>query len=218
MEAGFWHERWQNNEIGFHQQSVNPYLLRHWSRLQLEPGARVLVPCCGKTLDLLWLKEQGFDVQGVEISPVAVEAFFAENNLQPDISERDAYYISAIKDLQVICGDFFSLTAEDVEGVDAVYDRAAMIAMPAEMRKTYCRHLQTITDRQVPILLVTLEYSEAEMQGPPFSVSETEINEHYGQDYQVHVLETADILDDEPFFQQRGLSRLQERIYMLTPH
>jgi len=217
MEPGFWHQRWQSNEIGFHQDRVNHYLQRYWPRLQLETGARVLVPCCGKSLDLLWLKEQGFDVQGVEISPIAVEAFFAENNLQPAISEHDNYSISAIDDLQILCGDFFSVTADDIEGVDAVYDRAAMIAMPPEMRQAYCRHLQTITDRRIPVLLVTLEYPVAEMQGPPFSVNEQEIHEHYGNDYRVSVLETMDILAKEPRFQQKGLSRLQERAYLILP-
>jgi thiopurine S-methyltransferase len=218
MKQEFWFERWHNNKIGFHQQTVNPYLQRHWSRMQLQPGTRVLVPCCGKSLDLLWLKDQGFDVQGVEISPVAVEAFFAENNLHPDISEWETCTISAIDNLQLVCGDFFKLTAADVEGVEAVYDRAAMIAMPAEMRLAYCRHLQTITHKKVPILLVTLEYPQDEMQGPPFSVTEAEVQANYAQDYTVSVLENEDILANDVFFQEKGLSRLQERIYLLTPH
>ena len=176
-----------------------------------------LTPFCGKSLDMLWLKDQGFDVLGIEISPIAVESFFAENHLQPVISEHENCSISAVDDLQILCGDFFDMGMDDIEGVEAVYDRAAMIAMPPEMRASYCLHLQTITDRRIPILLVTLEYSETEMQGPPFSVNEQEIREHYENDYRVSVLDTMDILADEPRFQQRGLSRLQERVYLLMP-
>lgn len=217
MEPGFWHQRWQNNEIGFHQDRVNSFLQLYWPQLQLGPGTRVLVPCCGKSLDMLWLKDQGFDVLGIEISPIAVESFFAENHLQPAISEHENCSISAVDGLQILCGDFFNMVADDIEGVEAVYDRASMIAMPPEMRASYCQHLQAITDRRIPILLVTLEYPETEMQGPPFSVSEQEIREHYENDYRVSVLESKDILADEPRFQQRGLSRLQERVYLLTP-
>jgi thiopurine S-methyltransferase len=218
MDLDFWHERWQNNETGFHQETINPYMQRNWSRLQLPPAAAVLVPCCGKSKDLLWLREQGCMVQGVEISPLAVDAFFSENDLQPEITEQGDYRIATIAGLQLYCGDFFKLTAADVKGISAVFDRAAMIAMPAEMRQSYCRHLQTITNKQVPILLVTLEYPEGEMQGPPFSVTEEEINDCYAENYTVLVLETEDILADNDFFKERGLTRLQERVYLLTPH
>lgn len=217
MEQDFWHQRWHNNEIGFHQETVNPYLLQYWPRMQLQPGARVLIPCCGKSLDLLWLHEQGFDVMGVEISTLAVAAFFTDHQLQAKNTEQGGYRISSMNRLQLYCGDFFQLTATDVNGVAAVYDRGSMVAMPAEMRRDYCNHLQEITNKQVPILLVTLDYPETEMQGPPFSISENEIHSTYANDYEIVILETQDILTDEPFFQDKGLTRLQERAYILSP-
>jgi len=217
MELDFWHDRWKNNEIGFHQETINPYLQRYWSRLDLKQGDRVFVPCCGKSKDLIWLLQQGLYVQGVEISAQAVDAFFKENNLQPNIDEQGAFQTSSVEGLALACGDFFQLTSADVDGVAAVYDRAAMIAMPAAMRRSYCQHLQAITNKQVPILLVTLEYPEGEMQGPPFSVTEQEVHDMYAGDYAVLVLETEDILADNDFFRERGLTRLQERVYLLTP-
>lgn len=217
MEQEFWHDRWSNNEIGFHQDDINPYLKRYWPQLNLNPGAQVWVPCCGKSLDLLWLKEQGFDVKGIEISPLAVAAFFKENDLKADDVVKGDFRISSIEGLQLYCGDFFKLSSTVINGIDAIYDRASMIAMPVEMRRKYCQHLQNITDRKVPILLVTLEYPANEMEGPPFSVNEDEVREHYAVGYHITVLETNEIIADNPYFQERGLSRLQERSYLLTP-
>lgn len=218
MEQEFWHNRWNNNEIGFHQETVNPYLQRYWSRLQLKHNAAVLVPCCGKSLDLLWLKEQGMHVKGIEISPLAVDAFFAENKLSGKSVQQGKFKVTAIDKLELLCGDFFNLTEVDLNGISVIYDRASMIAMPLAMRRSYCQHLQVITAKKIPIFLVTLEYNENEMQGPPFSITEEEVREIYSSDYMITVLETAEILDGNDYFKERGLTRLQERCYWLMPN
>ena len=217
MESEFWHQRWQSNEIGFHKATVNPYLSTHWQRLALEQGSRVFVPCCGKSLDLLWLAQQGHAVVGSEISPLAVEAFLSENGLTADIQSQGPFTIYATGRLDIYCGDLFDLSAEVIGTIDAVYDRAAMIAMPPAMRSDYCRQLRQLTNDRAPILLVTMEYPQAEMQGPPFSVDKDEVLSIYGHDYQITHCETQDILDQESRFREKGVSRMAEHVFTLLP-
>jgi len=216
MEKEFWHKRWGNNEIGFHQADINPYLKQCWSQLALSKG-RVLVPCCGKSQDMMWLVEQDFQVFGVEISAMAVEAFFNENALKALIQERGEFSSWENNNIQLLCGDFFALTAADVNDVVAVYDRASMIAMPAEMRQRYCMHLKTILPPTASIFLVTMEYPQEDMDGPPFSVSDEELRQHYESQFTVRHVENRDIIDRESYFKEKGLNSLVENVYLITP-
>ena len=155
MELSFWQQRWQENKIGFHLNSVNPLLIKYLEKLQLGPGQQIFVPLCGKSLDLIWLAEQGYRVMGIELSQVAVDAFFAENNLEPYKVKRGelTFYQSGL--ITLVSGDFYQLTASQMVNVAAVYDRASLVALPEKMRLAYCEHLNQICAMQ-PRLIVTL--------------------------------------------------------------
>jgi thiopurine S-methyltransferase len=215
MNKEFWLERWERAEIGFHQNDVNPYLLRYWK--ELHPGVgEVFVPLCGKSLDMLWLRQQGCKVLGVELSPIAVRDFFAENGMGLTHSSSGQFDFCEADGIRILCGDFFDLTKEDVAQVGVVYDRASLIALPLEMRERYARHLADILPPTTQILLITVDYPQAEMQGPPFAVSVGEVEALYGKYAEVRLLAQEDVLAQNPRFQQRGVSRMQENIFLLT--
>ncbi|MGD8569397.1 MAG: thiopurine S-methyltransferase [Gammaproteobacteria bacterium] len=216
MQQDFWLERWQEGQIGFHQDRINGYLTRYFARTGAQQGGTVLVTLCGKSLDMLWLREQGFHVVGVEISPLAVEAFFDENKLQPEITSSGKFQRYHADDITLLCGDFFDLTAADIGDVAAVYDRASLIALPPEMRTNYADHLTRLVPRGTRVLLVTMEYPQEEMQGPPFSVRESEVHGLYDNNFEVECLESIDVLAENPRFKERGLSEMIERTFLLT--
>lgn len=185
MEHHFWLERWEQNQIGFHQAEINEYLSNHWQELGLAPGAPVLVPLCGKSLDMLWLRDQGHPVFGIELSEKAVAAFFEENAIAPEIERRAAYVDYRAEALRLRVGDFFALGSEDVQGIGAVYDRASLIALPPEMRRDYVNHMAELLSSGAHILLITMEYPEGTLDGPPFSVTEEEVHELYATHFQI---------------------------------
>ena len=215
MQAEFWHQRWAANQIGFHQSHASPYLQRFWPELAVGEGARVLVPLCGKSLDLLWLAEQGHRVLGVELSEKAVQAFFSEQQLEPVITQRGAFKVYGCEGIELWCGDFFALRAEDVADCTALYDRAALIALPCELRERYVQHLAQILSPGCRGLLVTLDYPQEQMDGPPFAVAADEVRRLLEPDWQVQALETADVLGENWRFLKRGLTRLDEAVYRL---
>lgn len=218
MQAEFWHQRWAANQIGFHQPHANPYLQRFWPELAVEHGARVLVPLCGKSLDLLWLAEQGYRVLGVELSEKAVQEFFSEQQLEPVISQRGAFKVYGCEGVELWCGDFFALRAEDVADCTAFYDRAALIALPPEMRERYARHLDSLLPARCTGLLITLDYDQAKIDGPPFSVPDEEVQRLLAQSWILEILQTCDVLKGSLKFEQRGVERLEERVYKLARH
>ncbi len=215
MEADFWLERWQSKQIGFHQDEVNRHLERHWPGLGLAPGSRVLVPLCGKSRDLLWLAAQGHAVTGVELSEIAVRDFFAENGLEPLVRELGPFREWRCDEIRILQGDFFDLDGRLLGAVAGVYDRAALVALPARMRGRYVAHLYRLLRRGTRVLLVSMEYPQEEMEGPPFSVSAEEIRERYGAGFIVEALDRVDILDENPRFRERGLSSLVETLFRL---
>lgn len=217
MEPGFWHERWENNLIGFHLDEVNPHLKTHWSALEMKPGARVLVPLCGKSLDLIWLAEQGYEVIGVEVSPIAVKDFFAEHHLRATRIENARCDIWRGESITLLCGDLFELTVEDVGHIDAVYDRASLIALPPAMRRRYVQTLEHLVPGHAPHLLITLDYDADKMDGPPFAVSEDEVHELYVERYRIDCLQSDEVLSDNERFAERGLDWLRESVYRLLP-
>jgi thiopurine S-methyltransferase len=216
MDREFWQARWATGQIGFHQDRVNPYLQRHWPELALPSATRVLVPLCGKSLDLLWLAEQGYRVLGVELAQRAVEDFFAEQRLQPQVSQQDGFEIYRAGAIELWCGDFFALSAGHLAGCSALYDRAALIALPADMRLRYAAHLQAILAPGSRGLLVTLDYAQAQMDGPPFAVSNAEVHRLLAEGWQLQLLEECDVLDENRRFRERGLQGLDERVYRLV--
>ncbi|WP_207281380.1 thiopurine S-methyltransferase [Pseudomonas sp. FW300-N2F2] len=215
MEPEFWHKRWSSNQIGFHLPEVNPYLRHFWPQLGLERGSRVLVPLCGKSLDLLWLAHQGYSVLGVELSEKAATDFFLEHQLEPSVSEEGVFKVFRAADIEIRCGDFFALDREDVADCTALYDRAALIALPAPMREQYAVHLQRILPNGVG-LLITLDYHQDEMPGPPFSVGNDEVQRLLGDAWRLEILQEQDVLGESWKFLQAGVTRLDERVYRIS--
>ncbi|WP_130903332.1 thiopurine S-methyltransferase [Pseudomonas sp. Sample_23] len=216
MQPEFWYKKWDSNQIGFHQAEANPYLQRYWPELAIAPSARVLVPLCGKSLDLLWLAGQGHQVIGVELAEKAVEEFFSEHQLQPQISDKGAFKVYRTVAFELWCGDFFALTAEDVAGCTALYDRAALIALPDAMRQRYAEHLQQLLAPEMKGLVITLDYDQSQIPGPPFAVSDDEAQRLLGQGWQLEKLEERDILAESPKFLQGGVEWLVERVYRVS--
>lgn len=217
MRARFWHDRWQQNQIGFHQDAINDHLQQFWSRLKVAAESWVFVPLCGKSRDMLWLRSQGYRVLGIELSPIAVKDFFAENNLNPTITPVGQFERWEADGLVILLGDFFQLSAEDIAHCHAIYDRASLIAMPADMRLTYAQHMNRIAPAHVPTLLITLEYDQSITSGPPFAVLSEEVAQHYGAHYQIESLAKVDVSDEMSGLKNRGVTVIEEQVYLLTP-
>lgn len=215
MNPEFWLQKWQDHAIGFHQAEINNHLRTFWQQLNLAADSRVFVPLCGKSLDLLWLCQQGHHVLGVELSPLAVDDFFTENAIDHTQFVRDCFKCRETKRLTFLQGDFFNLMPEHVAEVAGVFDRAALVALPAELRQQYVQHLKRILPNKAKMLLVSFEYDQAEMSGPPFSVTETEVHALYQDTYTIECLFQADILEENPQFLARGLTRLHEKVFLL---
>ena len=216
MKKDFWLERWQRAEIGFHQDEINQYLTHYWPSLDAAPGSTVFVPLCGKSRDMVWLRDQGHEVVGVEFSPVAVRAFFEENGLEPVISCREDFDQCEAGHIRILCGDFFDLTRDDLPDVKAVFDRASLVALPPEMREKYANHMLKILPHDTQILLITFEYDQSRMSGPPFAVTREEVYKLYSGATSVELLAHIDTLDDNQRFRARGLDRLFENIFRIT--
>jgi len=184
MEPDYWHQRWADNQIGFHQADGEPLLAAHFSVLGLQAGHRVYVPLCGKTGDIAWLLSQGVAVVGVELSETAVKALFAGLGCEPRVSQHGEHRHYAADHIDIYVGDYFTLGAADLGTVDAIYDRAALVALPPPMRARYAQHLMATTAR-APQLLITYDYDQALVDGPPFSVPADEVAAHYQADYTV---------------------------------
>ena len=192
MEASFWHDKWEKNQIGFHESETNPLLLKHFSRLNLKEGSRIFLPLCGKTRDVAWLLSEGYQVVGVELSEIAIEQLFQELGVTPEISKSGSLIHYQAANIDLFVGDFFEISPLILGHVDAVYDRAALIALPPETRAQYTSHLIKITEN-APQLLICIEYDQSEMNGPPFSLVPSEIEQHYTAHYDLRLLESSKI-------------------------
>lgn len=215
MEHDFWHRRWHKNEIGFHQETVNPYLVEHWPGLDLGAGSTAFVPLCGKSRDLAWLHGRGHGVVGVELSRVAVEAFLHEQHLRANPKPQGAFECWQTDGYRLLCGDFFALQPTDLGPVDAVYDRASLIALPPALRVRYAAHLRGLLPAGLPLLLVTVEYRQEEMDGPPFAVQQQEVEALYAA-WQPTLVARHDILAEAQRFRDQGVTRMHEAIYRMT--
>jgi thiopurine S-methyltransferase len=194
MHHDFWHQRWQTNQIGFHLSVANPLLVKHFSSLNLPLGACVFLPLCGKTEDIPWLLSQGYKVAGAELSQVAIEDLFKRLQFTPIITQLNDLRHYSAPNIDIYVGDIFKLTADQLGKVDAVYDRAALVALPEDMRKQYTAHLMALTHTS-PQLLICFEYDQTIHAGPPFSVVANEVNQHYAQAYTLELLESLEMAD-----------------------
>jgi thiopurine S-methyltransferase len=199
MQHDFWLARWQQNQIGFHNTDINHHLKRNWSSLDLPANSTVFVPLCGKSKDLLWLRQQGYQVIGVELSRLAVEAFFTENDLSFASSQKDGFECFETEGIQIYCGDFFVLPTQVLKEISAVYDRASLVALPCEMREQYISKMKTLLPENTQTLLVAFTYPQHEMQAPPFSVDNKEVERLFNC-CEIKHLYSEEIRDKEPHF------------------
>lgn len=215
MQPDFWHDRWQTDRIGFHQQAVSPLLAEHWNACGVAPGARVFVPLCGKSLDMPWLAARGHAVLGVELSPIAVDAFFDEQGLVPAVRETRYGRHHVAGPYELIVGDAFALDADALRDCAGVFDRAALIALPPELRRPYLADLYAALPAQCAGLLVTLDYPQHEKSGPPFSVPDDEVRAGLAPAWDIDLLERRDLLAEGGGGVDGDLSALHTSAYRL---
>lgn len=216
MTHEYWLNRWERNEIGFHQEGFNPYLMEYWPLLNIPDNGTVFIPLCGKSRDMIWLSNRGHSVLGVELSKLAVTAFFQENNILPSRQPDPSFDRYIADSITILLGDYFDLNKKHLEKTSAVYDRASLVALPPDTRKRYVQHMMHLLPPATQILLIGFDYPQSEMQGPPYAVSVEEINMLYQHHAEINLLKQIDVLHENPRFQQLGLSRLEENIVLLT--
>ena len=211
MEHDFWHRRWAKNQLGWHEGAPNTLLTAHFAKLGVPAGARIFVPLCGKSNDMGWLRAQGYQVVGAELSRVAVERFFAEQGLTPAITRQGFFERFEAEGVTIWAGDIFELDDRTLGPVDAVYDRAALVALPEPMRRRYAAYLPELTSR-VPQFLVTFVYDQSLIDGPPFSVDEKWVRNHYEPFYDLTIAETRDVEGG-----LKGVCPAQESAWLIKP-
>ncbi|GGI78389.1 thiopurine S-methyltransferase [Legionella impletisoli] len=216
MDKQYWQQRWQCNEIGFNQSQPNPLMQRYFPKLNLKPGDRVFVPLCGKSIDMIWLAGQGYKVIGVELSEQACKAFFNDNKIRFKVSERNDFVVYMSDEITLFAGDFFNFNKNLLGKVEAVYDRAALIALPRELRKLYSEQLDKLLAPDTEILLITTSYDQKEMQGPPFSVNEIEVNELFKTNFDMTQIYNKVVKDIPEHLKIKGLKHAIEQVYSLV--
>ncbi|TAL73409.1 MAG: thiopurine S-methyltransferase [Rhodanobacter sp.] len=216
MQADFWLQCWREGHIGFHLKEPLPLLIKHWPDLDLPADSRVFVPLCGKSPDMAWLVAHGYRVLGVELSPIAVEQFFDEHGLAPERHATPFGTRYTTDRIDIIQGDVFGLDAATLASCTGVYDRAAVVALPADLRQRYAHEVYGKLPAGCRGLMVTLEYPQREMDGPPFSVEEGDVEALLGHAWDTSVLDRRDILASEPKFRARGLSAFHTAVYRLS--
>jgi len=223
MNIDFWHERWEKGETGFHLSKVNPLLVRWWSALTPQPNEPVWVPLCGKSLDMIWLRQQGHPVSGVELSKQALEAFASEQQLdlrwrtleknQPQAQE--SLTVAEGEGFELFCGDYFSITAAQLTHIRLIYDRAALVALPTAMRQRYVERMRATLPSDWRMLLLTFDYPQEQRPGPPFSVSDDEVRQLFSG-CTVEILNEQQEIDRHGTFRAQGLTSIIERVYLIS--
>lgn len=215
MNKEYWHQKWQSKEIGFNQLQPNKLMQRYFPSLKLKPGYRVFVPLCGQSIDMLWLAGQGYQVIGVELSPIACSAFYKENKIPTKITEIDDFIVYRSDEITIFSGDFFKLNRSVLGKIDAVYDRAALVALPADIRDSYANHLIGLMDLETAMFLITTAYHQNEMQGPPFSINEDEVTALYSGHFYIQQLYSKPF-EVPAHLKDKGLLQATELAYSLT--
>jgi thiopurine S-methyltransferase len=215
VEHEFWLQRWVEGRTGFHKEIVNPALHSHFQRLSHNKEDQIFVPLCGKSLDLFWLSQHCKKVLGVELSSIAAEAFFEESKLTPSVKKKGSFNSYEDKNIEILQGDFFELQPKDLKAFNRVYDRASLIALPSDMRRKYAEHMLKILPTDSRYLLVSFDYNQEEMPGPPFAVSEKEIHELFGKRFEIEVLERKDFFDENDPLKEE-ISKIERSVFILT--
>ncbi|NOR58677.1 MAG: thiopurine S-methyltransferase [Sulfurimonas sp.] len=199
MQADYWHNLWETNDTGWHLDDANPFLLEFFPLLKLKAESRVFIPLCGKTLDILWLLSEGYKVVGAELNESAIKELFESLRVNPEVKKVGSFTLYSADNIDIFVGDVFELDKGLLGKVDAVYDRGALVALPYEMRIRYTSLLLNITE-SAQQLLINFEYDQNLYQGPPFSITATELEEHYNESYSIELLKSHQIKEG-PFAQ-----------------
>ncbi|MFO1411516.1 MAG: thiopurine S-methyltransferase [Acinetobacter parvus] len=207
MQHEFWHQKWQKNEIGFHLNQPHPLLVKYMGCLNISPNSRIFIPLCGKSLDIHWLLTQGYHVVGIDLSPIAIHDLISTLGLS--FTEMQSGNLSHFHHPQIdlFVGDFFELTIEQLGQIDAIYDRAALVALPEQMRSQYIQHLIHIGGHASQ-LLISFEYDQSMMAGPPFAISTQQLQDYYSSEYDIQLLDRQTEL-------LKGKVNAQEKIWLL---
>jgi thiopurine S-methyltransferase len=216
MELSFWTSRWKKGKTGFHATEFNKQLVDLWPTFPLKKGSTVLVPLCGKSLDMIWLSQQGHKVIGIEISEIACRQLFEEHDINYHIRMKGGFTIYESESISLWQGDIFKMQASYLPKIHSVYDRAALVALPFQKRIAYINKILALLSSKTHIFLHSIEYDQDEMNGPPFSVKEDEIKTLFGEKYVIKCLEEKEILSQNNKFRRKGLSVLKEKIYHIT--
>lgn len=211
-----WHNYWVQKSPGFHEGQVNAYLTQYLNLYNLNPGDSIFMPLCGKAVDILWLSRQGFHVIGVELSAVAIESFFEESELIAEIEQLDKLTVYRAENITLYQGDFMDIQSQQLDSCKLVYDRASIVAIESFNRESYVSRMFQIIPDGTPMLLITLDYQQSQMSGPPFSVPAAEIRELYQMKYQIDELESNQQIHERPKWREKGLESLLEIALKMT--
>jgi thiopurine S-methyltransferase len=214
MKDKFWHKQWQDTSPGFHQKKINPYLKKFsqelWGSLKHK---KIFVPLCGKSSDMVWLLSKGVEVFGCELSEVACRDFFLENKIQFKKEKQEDFILFSGQSIHIFCGDFFKLSQQELEKLDGIYDRAALIALPEGMRKSYVAKVCDLNPEN--ILLISPEYAGGGDGYPPFSVSEKEVLDLYSANFKVEKKADRAGFKVPKRLAEAGASDAREKVYFL---
>lgn len=215
-----WHERWEKGKLGFHQSRYNTRLEKYWLELGVDKDGAVLVPLCGKSLDMLWLHQQGHQVVGVELSEIAARAFFSENQLTYEQRQcgnlQEFTGIGAAAGIRLLVGDYFALSMAETGPLSGFYDRASLIALPSELRQPYIDKLATLVQKNATGLLITVIYDPTKMSGPPFSVPDSEVQTGFSGQFTLSHLEQSSGPERLGSLSEQGLQTMEEIVYRVV--
>lgn len=211
-----WFNFWDRDKPGFHEGRVNAYLEQYLQLYDLKPGDTIFMPLCGKAVDILWLSQQEFKVIGVELSGVAIESFFNESGLDYEKTQAEHFVIYKTPYITLYHGDYMDLRSEQLASCALVYDRASIVAIESFNRSSYFRQMIDIIPQDIPMLLITLDYDQEIMKGPPFSVPVSEITDLYQSNYRIKLLQTNEQINERPRWKELGLESLLESALKLT--
>jgi len=213
MKPSFWHKCWERDSLGFHQETVHPFLEQFLLPRLTSTDQHVFVPLCGKSLDMVWFAQR-MKVSGAELSEIACRDFFKEKELSYKHQKHGGFNVFSCDNVQLWQGDFFKLHPTDIKDIDWIYDRAAIIALPESMQQQYVEHLSTFISEQTSLFLISLEFPQEELEGPPFSISSLKVAQLFSE-FDVESVAVHE-LEDKKFAQRTfDVSQLIERLYLI---
>lgn len=216
MKADYWTNRWKTGDTKFDEASPHRFLAKYFSKLGLKQNDSVFVQLCGKSVDMQWLHEQGREVIGVELSDIAIKQFFESEELTPTITAQGKHNCYRADGYTIYQGDFFELPPSILQSVKAVYDRAALIALPLEMRQRYADFLNKSLSSGAQMLLITMDLDQGKKSGPPFVVTPDEVNHLFGRHFNIELLESENLQSIRPDWRAVGVEEVIEKAYLLT--